>query len=93
MAEFQPAPVGGIAAGGVDLLSAVMHELGHVAGIDHDATGAGSDGLMAGRLATGTRLDLADAGDSSADSRIPGGDDYLTGGGVSDVYDGGSGVN
>lgn len=38
----------------VDLLTAMLHELGHLAGLDHQDNGAG--GLMAERLAGGARL-------------------------------------
>jgi hypothetical protein len=39
------------AAGRIDLLTAVMHELGHIVGLDHT-----EEGLMADSLATGARL-------------------------------------
>jgi hypothetical protein len=41
----------GDAAGRIDMLTAVMHELGHIVGLDHV-----DSGLMADSLATGTRL-------------------------------------
>ena len=44
------------AAEGMDLLTVVMHELGHILGLDHAA-----DGLMAEALTLGTRS--ADAHD------------------------------
>jgi hypothetical protein len=42
---------GGPASGGVDLLTVVLHELGHVAGLPDDS---GAD-LMGGALGTGVR--------------------------------------
>jgi hypothetical protein len=61
--EFTPSAVDrvfaalgdGPAAGRMDLLTVVMHELGHIAGLDDlDATG-GPEQLMTGLLATGVR--------------------------------------
>ena len=48
---------GSAAAGRVDLLSVLVHEVGHVLGLDHDAGLA----VMAERLAPGTRYLLPDA--------------------------------
>jgi len=48
------APAGSAAAGGLDLLTALAHELGHVAGLDDRYNGA-DDGLMHGFLAPGER--------------------------------------
>jgi hypothetical protein len=43
----------------VDLLTVLRHELGNLAGLDHEKD---ADGLMSERLAKGTRLDLLDRG-------------------------------
>ena len=45
---------GGTADGRIDLLSVLIHEIGHVLGYDHE----GSDGVMADVLAAGHRLSL-----------------------------------
>ena len=47
----------GPAAAKIDLLSALMHELGHVAGLDHDTL----DDLMADTLAPGIRRTVTSA--------------------------------
>jgi hypothetical protein len=64
--EFAPAPGGGLAArpgtaaaGRMDLLTGVLHELGHLAGLDDHPDGALPGDLMGARLAAGTRLTLA----------------------------------
>ena len=44
---------GSAAAGGMDLVTAVTHEMGHALGLDHDATG--DQGVMTETLATGVR--------------------------------------
>jgi hypothetical protein len=49
--EFAPGAVDSPAAGRVDLLTVVAHELGHALGLDSDA----SDGLMGEFLAPGVR--------------------------------------
>jgi hypothetical protein len=55
--EFNAIP-GGEAAGRVDLLSVLVHEIGHVLGHDHDSGLA----VMGETLATGIRLTLNDSG-------------------------------
>jgi hypothetical protein len=58
-AEFDAGLValaGTAAAGRFDLLTVLRHELGHIAGLGHDA-----DGLMTDVLATGTRKAVTDA--------------------------------
>ncbi|MGH8621098.1 MAG: hypothetical protein ACRET3_03075, partial [Burkholderiales bacterium] len=63
---FTDGPGAGSAAfGGMDLLSVVTHEIGHVIGFDHDE--AGGYGVMTGDLNPGVRL-RSDAIGSFADS-------------------------
>jgi VCBS repeat-containing protein len=54
-----------VAAGRMDLLTVVMHELGHVLGLDSAFTPADQDGVMFGYLTPGERL-LPAAGDALA---------------------------
>jgi hypothetical protein len=54
---------------GIDLLTVVLHELGHVAGYDHDE--AGDDGLMEPALAPGVRRVPVVLADTAAIAELP----------------------
>jgi len=55
---------------GIDLLTVVMHEIGHVLGREHAAPETGAGALMSRTLEAGTRH-LRDAGDDSPASTLP----------------------
>ena len=46
----------------MDLLTVVMHEMGHVLGLDHEATGVMQETLDPGTRLSPSRLDLYFAG-------------------------------
>ena len=62
----------GLAAGKIDLLTVLMHELGHVMGLDHVSSAVDSIRLMAGSIDPGIRR-LPSSLDLGPVSSTPGG--------------------